>query len=551
MMSYIPLVLLAAEVAGFVSILKAVPILVLMLLWARLMSWADKDAIIAHMPREGMNGVNIGIFIGAAGAFFFVPNYWVALGIYVGMFFTDVGIYLGFRNKQVGLKDLKRDLANWRQFLQPRQKVELKPGEVTFLAKDGPVEAPDGESPERAAYDAAQTLLTDPIKKEAEKLDFRPFEGQYQGQYLVDGVAYALPPMDATVGAACITYIKKRAGMDVEDRRKPQSGKMKVAVGKDRHDLDIATAGSTVGESLRIGINTKKHLDKRLDGLGFTPDQLDAIRQCVQDCRGIVLVAAPRQQGLTTLLYSLARTHDAFLQHLQSIERVPREELEGITQIKLGANAPAADEAKQVEWVASQQPDAFLIDEVINPASAREIIRFTSGEEAKRVYIGMRANSTFEAIDIWRKLVGDDSAAASALSMIICGRVLRRLCSACKVAYNPDPDTLRKLNMDPARVQTLYQARTSPLVDQKGRPIPCTFCYDLRFKGRFGVFETFTIDDEVRQIIQSRGSVDQLKKVFRKQRNRFLQEHALAQVEAGETSVQEVLRVLKGSDRRA
>ncbi|MFI5380796.1 MAG: ATPase, T2SS/T4P/T4SS family [Tepidisphaerales bacterium] len=551
MMPQIPLLLLAADVGGYVSIAKIVPILLLMLIWARLMSWADKDTVIAHMPREGMNLMNLGMLIAASATFFFVPNYWIALGIYAGMFFTDVGIYLGFRNKQVGLKDLKRDLRNWRQMLQPKQKIELKPGAVTFLNKDGPVDAPDGESPERPAYDASQTILTDPIGKEAEKLDFRPFEGQYQGQYWVDGVAYGLPNIDANTGAACITYIKQRAGMDVEDRRKPQAGKLKVGVGKDRHELDVATAGSTAGESLRIGINTKKHLDRKLDTLGFTPEQNAALRQCIVDCKGIVLLAAPRQQGLTTLLYSVVRTHDAFLQHIQSVERVPREELEGITQIKLGPNAPATEEAKQVEWVASQQPEAILIDEVVNPASARELIRFTTGEEGKRAYIGMRASSTFDALEIWRKLVGDDAAAASALAMIVCGRVLRRLCSACKVAYTPDPETLRKLNMDPAKVQTLYQARTTPLLDQKGRPIPCTFCHDLHFKGRFGVFEVFTVDDEVRTIIQNRGSLDQLKKVFRKQRNRFLQEHALAQVEAGETSVQEVLRVLKGSDRRA
>ncbi len=546
-MPHISLLLLAADIGGYVSIAKIVPILLIMLIWARLMSWADKDTVVAHMPREGMNGMNIGMFIAASAAFLFVPNYWVALAVYLGLFLTDLGVYLGFRNKQVGLKDLKRDLGNWRQMLQPKQKIELKPGEVTFLNKDGPVDAPDGESPERPAYDAAQTLLCDPIKKEAEKLDFRPMEGQYQGQYWVDGVAYSLPNIDANTGAACITYIKKRAGMDVDDRRKPQSGKMKVGVGKDRHELDIATAGSTAGESVRIGINTKKHLDRRLESLGFTQDQLTSISQCIQDCRGIVLLAAPRQQGLTTLLYSFARSHDAFVQHLQSIERVPREELEGITQIKLGPNAAATEEAKQVEWVASQQPDVVLIDEVVNPASAREIIRFTSGAEGKRAYVGMRANSTFEALEIWRKLVGDDAAAAASLQMIVCGRVLRRLCSACKVAYTPDPDTLRKLNMDPAKVQTLYQARSQPLVDPKGRPIPCTFCHDLHFKSRFGVFELFTVDDEVRQIIENRGSLDQLKKVFRKQRNRFLQEQALAQVEAGETSVQEVLRVLKGS----
>jgi type IV pilus assembly protein PilB len=79
----------------------------------------------------------------------------------------------------------------------------------------------------------------------------------------------------------------------------------------------------------------------------------------------------------------------------------------------------------------------------------------------------------------------------------------------------------------------------------------CDFCVDLRFKGRFGVFEILNVDDEVRAAVMAGGTVNQLKTIFRKQRGRYLQEMALAQVEAGETSVQEVLRVLKGQEQAA
>jgi type II secretory ATPase GspE/PulE/Tfp pilus assembly ATPase PilB-like protein len=81
--------------------------------------------------------------------------------------------------------------------------------------------------------------------------------------------------------------------------------------------------------------------------------------------------------------------------------------------------------------------------------------------------------------------------------------------------------------------------------DQKGNPIPCTFCKELRYKGRFGVYEILDVDDDVRQIVAAGGSVNQLKAVFRKQRNRFLQEQALLQVSEGETSIEEMLRVLR------
>src|SRR5438046_4576066 len=105
--------------------------------------------------------------------------------------------------------------------------------------------------------------------------------------------------------------------------------------------------------------------------------------------------------------------------------------MEGITQHKPPANASAAEEFKQVEWVCSQIPDIMLVDEITNPQCARELVKFA--REGRRVYLGMRANTTFEALEQWRKMVGDDKAATEYLRMVIAGRIVRRLCMACKV----------------------------------------------------------------------------------------------------------------------
>ena len=187
-----------------------------------------------------------------------------------------------------------------------------------------------------------------------------------------------------------------------------------------------------------------------------------------------------------------------------------------------------------------------MISKVDDSRTASDLIRYAT--ENKRVYIGIQAPSTFDALQAWRKLVGDDRLAVQNLKLIINQRVLRKLCNACKVGYAPDPNTLRKLGMNPDRNTTLFQARTEPLRDQKGNPVPCEFCKDLRFKGRTGVYEFFLIDDEARAQIAAGASGNQLRAVFRKQRGRFLQEEALGVVERGDTSVQEVLRVMKGGD---
>jgi type II secretory ATPase GspE/PulE/Tfp pilus assembly ATPase PilB-like protein len=163
----------------------------------------------------------------------------------------------------------------------------------------------------------------------------------------------------------------------------------------------------------------------------------------------------------------------------------------------------------------------------------------------------MRAGSVGDAISQWRKLVGDDSLALDPLRMVVNGRTVRRLCQICKVAYTPDPEQLRKLNLDPKRAGTLYQARSGPLRDKKGRPLTCPDCSELMFKGRLGVYEILPVDDEVRQVLSEGGAIAQLRTLFRKRGGRYMQEMALAHVEAGETSVSEVSRVMKAADAAA
>lgn len=532
------------ETGGYINILKLVPLLLLLLVWAKLMTWVDKDTVAAQLPRELMN--TILFFAGVAGflAFFILPNTLLAYGVLVFILLASAGTYLVIRHQQVGLKDLKKELQGLLGG-QKKKKKEVKPGEVQIFTVGGKqMAAPDPEDPARTGYDAAQEFLTVPLRRGAERIEVRPAGEAAAVRYVVDGVVYSAPAMDKVAAAEGITYLKKAAGLDVADKRKPQTGIMKTVLAGVRRDVEVTTAGSTAGESMRLTVDPKKRFDHKIDTMGFTPAQLEAIRAYIADPRGIVLLCAPREQGLTTMLYAVVRAHDAFVSHIQTIEHSPKETLEGITQNKLAPSDTPAEELKQVQWVASQQPDILMIDEIANPASAAELCRFAM--EGRRVYVGMRSPSAFEAMAAWCKLVGDVHAAVAPLVMVVAGRLLRRLCDACKVAYEPDREYLRKLNMDPERVKTLYQARTQPMRDQKGNPVPCTFCHELAFKGRFGVYEVFMVDDEVRQIAVEGFSANQLRAAMRKQKGHFLQELALARVEAGDTSVQEVVRVMRG-----
>jgi general secretion pathway protein E len=539
----------AVPVGSYANGLKAIPVLLLLMAWARALSWADKDCETARLNREMINTAMMGGFIGAFFLFIFLPNFFIAFGVMLVIAGAEALVYLQMRKASVGLGDLKGSFKNWIRSLggKPKEVEEIK-GAVQIVGSNGSLlPAPKAQTPEAESYNGIQSMLTDPLVNNAEVIDIGPSESGLSVKYAVDGVSYNGASVSKTVGAAAIAYLKAAAGLDLGEVRKPQKGTLKLNINGKRKELQLETKGSTAGEYARFTADVKKRHDFTPDTIGFSPEQLEKIRGIIKAGGGVTLVTTPKGQGLTGLSYAMLRAHDAFLQNIVTIERDQEQDMEGVTQNKLARNATAEEEAKLANWIISQQPDVVLLSRPESPAAAAELIR--AAGEARRIYFSFYANSSFEALSIWRKFVGDDKLAVSNLNLIINGRVLRKLCSACKQAYTPEPEVLRKLNMDAAKVDKLYQARKEPIRDPKGNPIKCDFCNDLRYKGRTGMFELLVVDDAIKKIATN-GQSSELnagayKTAFRKQGGRYMQEVGLAMVEAGDTSVQEVLRVLK------
>jgi type II secretory ATPase GspE/PulE/Tfp pilus assembly ATPase PilB-like protein len=538
------LVPLGSVAAGpYVNGLKAIPGVILLLIWTRLMTWVDKDAEVARLPRQGLNAAFLVGLIAAYGAQLFLPTFIVGLLVLIVVLAAELAIYLGLRQKTVGLGDLSEQFKTWANGLFGKsQEVKEVEGAIQLYGSDGAMwPAPTADAPEAEGFAAMQTMLTAPLENGAQVIEFAPNADGATVRYSVDGVVYTGATVAKSAAAAATGYIKDAAGLDINEVRKPQTATLKVAVARRKRELLLTTKGSTAGESARFVVEPKKRHSFTLASLGMPEDQVAAVSATLKDS-GLVLLAAPRAHGLTALSYAVLKAHDAFLEHLLTVERDQEQDLEGVTQQALAANAPPEEEAKQVSWIVSQQPDVLLVSKPQSPDTARELIKLA---KTKRVYVSFVASDASEALSLWRKLVGEDKLALSQLKMVIAGRLLRKLCVACKQGYTPDPQTLRKLGIDPANVEQLYQAPKQPPVDAKGNPLPCEFCNDLRYKGRTGIYEILIVDDEVRQVIINGGTPAQLKTAFRKQGGRYLQEAGLALVERGETSVQEVLRVLR------
>ena len=540
--------LVAVEMGGYINGFKLIPIAVLSVIWLRLLTWVDKDAENARLNGEVLCAAFLSGWIVALAATIPLP-YFAGLPIFIVIFGAEIGIYLGMRNKSIGLADLKQEFSLfWKNLGKKKEKqVTATSGSVVLVDSNGKsMTPPAADAPEREPFDTLQSLLQGPMKLGANKIEMRPNEGGSVLRYTVDGVTLEGKSFTREAATAGIDLMKQLAGMDVANRRKPQAGKMKIGTeDKKKHDADVSTAGSTSGELLKIGIDFKKQFDVTVDTLGLLSDQYKQVSTTIADSGGVVILTVPEGHGMTNLAYAILKKHDAFLSHIQTLERDAAIDLEGITQNKFSQTASAGEETKQVSWMISQEPDVIFIDRIDEPHTAIDLAR--CAQKGKRVYVGMRAPTTFDAVAIWRKMIGDDDLAMGSLKLVIAERLVRVLCEACKISYTPDPEALKKMNMSPDRVSKLFQARKEPMRDPKGNEIVCPFCHGMAFKGRTGVFELFRIDDDVRQAVSAGATENQFKSLFRKQKQRYLQEAALARVEKGDTSVEEVLRVLRGS----
>jgi type II secretory ATPase GspE/PulE/Tfp pilus assembly ATPase PilB-like protein len=355
------------QTGPYLNAFKMLPVVVLLLIWTRLMTWTDKDAVNCHLPREWLNAGNFAGMVLAGALFFMLPvGFALALTVFFCFMLIEAGVYLALRHQKVGLKDLGKEFKEgmdnlFKKKVDEEKQAEAAAGELKIVNKSGATMTVPDEGPERAQYDAAHLVLNEPIIRDAERIEMTATAEGASVLYSVDGVLYEGPAMDRTAAAAATTYLKFAAGLQTAEKRKPQSGDFRVLYGKQKHEIRITTKGSAAGETVVLQSDIKKRQGMSLDELGMSPEQIDLIKQSVTEGTGLVIVAAPPTQGLTTLEYAILRAHDAFLQHIRTVERAPETELEGITQLTLPAGAGAAEEAKEVELVVSQEPDVVML----------------------------------------------------------------------------------------------------------------------------------------------------------------------------------------------
>jgi len=527
------------QVGGYMSILKIIGMLVLVVPWVLVAPWVHKDSQFVRAP-EGLWG---SVILGAGGASFLIwlllPYYFAGLLVYLFVTSTVVLSYIAYRNGRVKNEDQKIGLNSlFRKQQQKRQQVEVVTRLQMYGANGQTVRAPSSDAQdanEARAYNATQELLYDMVWRRASEADMSPTGDQSRVRLVVDGMPVDRTPRSIGESEMIVQYLKRIGGMDVEERRRPQKGRISVDLAGSQVDIVLTTAGTTSGQRMQFKI-VQEFVQTRLEDLGISEDLLAKIRKLTEGNSGLFIVSGPPKSGVTSTLYSLLREQDAFIKQLVTLEREVGVDLENVTQIAYG---DPAELRGQLASLLRRDPDVLMLD-ACGDAETAELIRENSSE--KLFLLGMRAKDSFTALAKWAKVCGGAAAAVENLRGVLCQMLLRRLCPKCRSPYKPDSQLLAKANIPPGSVEVFFRPR-GRLTNEKGEPYVCPTCQGTGYFGRTAAFELLEMTDDLKQQVAGGASLSKIKATARKNKMLYLQEQALRKVIAGDTAIQEVIRV--------
>jgi type II secretory ATPase GspE/PulE/Tfp pilus assembly ATPase PilB-like protein len=523
---------------------KLLAVLVLFTVWALFAQWVDKDTVAVNTYRVIWNLIVVPSGIVAILVLLLVPNLLVGALIYIVGMAALITSYVLHRNALVQPNDRVLTAAHIQRvmsegFRGKKKKVKEVKERVRLTSPDKKVVAIPEDEVQREQFRLTQDLFFDALWRRASLVEIAPAGQAAKVTYLIDGIPTEREAMLRADADGVVTFVKGIARLNMEEKRKPQSGKLMAAVGENKLDVLVRTDGSTAGEKLSLRIVGDEKRFKVKD-LGFTDKQLELVQQVMHAPHGIVLICGPQASGITTTLYSFARSHDAFLQNIQTLEYNAKElDVENITQ-HVFSPAETKTFVAELQKIVRTGPDIVVIPDLRDKAAA--VVASQAAEEKQKVYVNVPALDLFDGLKRWMKLVGDNNLLSKSLLAVMQQRLVRKLCGECKQPYKPDAAMLRKIN---APADKILHRPPEKQFDKHGNEIICQHCQGTGYVGRSGVFDILVVDAGLRDLLRKGGSFADVQAYAMKKGGLGLQQQALSKVFEGVTSIQEVVRATR------
>jgi type II secretory ATPase GspE/PulE/Tfp pilus assembly ATPase PilB-like protein len=349
-----------------------------------------------------------------------------------------------------------------------------------------------------------------------------------RARFRVDGVLADVASPPKGLQAAVVSRVKLLAELDIAERRVPQDGRIRVRLEERELDLRVSTVPTLYGESVVLRLLDRGGRPVALEELGMAPEAFAAFRALAGRPHGILLATGPTGSGKTTTLYAALGLRQAMAEKIVTVEDPVEYHLEGVTQVPVNPKASVTF-AAALRSILRQDPDVLMVGEMRDAETAG--IAVQAAMTGHLVFSTLHTNDAASAVPRLADLRVEPYMIAATLEAVLAQRLVRRICPECRARYTPDPQAVALLAGQPVGTRMLERGRG------------CAACRQTGYRGRVGIFELLVVTDALKDAIARDEPVARLRELARAQGMRTLREDGWAKVQAGLTTVEEVLRV--------
>lgn len=376
-------------------------------------------------------------------------------------------------------------------------------------------------------------ILTEAIQQGASDIHFEPLENNLRVRYRIDGVLQNRHAPAQEFQMPLLTRIKVMAKLDIAEHRLPQDGRIKLKMGRREIDFRVSTVPVSGGERIVLRILDKGNVILGLDKIGMLEKTFTEFRHLINLPEGVVLVTGPTGSGKTTTLYSAICELYNDETNIMTIEDPVEYNLKGIAQIGVHHKIKL-DFATGLRHILRQDPDIIMIGEIRDAETAE--IAIQASLTGHLVLSTLHTNDAPSAITRLVDMGTEPYLLSSCVVGVLAQRLVRRICPDCKEAYTPLDRELQNMGLDRKNLTN------GQLFQGKG----CGSCFGSGYKGRHGLYELMTVNNDIKkQIVKSPDAVE-LRNLARQTGMMSLLDHGADLVRQGITTVAEVLRVTRG-----
>ena len=372
-------------------------------------------------------------------------------------------------------------------------------------------------------------VLQEGVKAKASDIHFEPFEHEFRIRLRIDGSLYEMAPPPKNLASAVIARVKVLSSLNIAERRIPQDGRIKTTISGRQIDLRVSTLPTQFGESVVLRILDKSVVNLSLEALSMQDDIKEGIRGMVGRPNGIFIVTGPTGSGKTTTLYSALKEVNTEDVKILTAEDPVEYEVEGIMQVPINHQVGLTFAAALRSFL-RQDPDTIMVGEIRDIETAQ--IAVQASLTGNVVLSTLHTNDAPGAVTRLIDMGLEPFLISASLEGVLAQRLLRRICKTCRTPYEPDKDVVNMLDVDALEIanKKFYYGKGCPDCSRSG------------YKGRQGLFELMTINDQLRALITQKAPTLVLKQKAIESGMRPLRDDGLRCIFDGHTSIEEVLK---------